>query len=118
MSKSRKQESESEDILSSLSDPEGKFDSEPLVDYTPTVSELKILARHYVDAANEPYFFASAHDYGISGSEHWQMRYAHHKLEIIEERLGKEAFEKAIKSTVEGWKRDFEKLSSGNGEEQ
>lgn len=74
--------------------------------FKPTLYELEVLARHYLEEARGIEFLGEF--LGCSGSYEIRMRpFAYRRLATIEAFLGEESFRKAIASTEEEWDRRF-----------
>ncbi len=75
-------------------------------EFKPTVYELEVLARHYLEEAREIEFAGKF--LGYSGSYEIRMRpFAYRRLATIEGILEKHRFDKAIAGTEEEWNRRF-----------
>ncbi len=74
--------------------------------FKPTLYELEVLARHYLEEAREIEFDGKF--LGSSGSYEIRMHpFAYRRLATIENVLGEERFQKAIARTEEKWDKIF-----------
>lgn len=80
-------------------------------DFTPTQNELAVLARHYLNEANDLiHFWETTHSYGSDYSR--AEAFAWRRLETIKQTLGKTEFDAAVAETDKHWKKVFDELAA------
>ncbi len=74
--------------------------------FEPTIYELEVLAKHYVEEANDIELFWRIYEQG--GSEQTRkVNFAYERLRTLESVLGSERFNAAIGPVVDKWNKEF-----------